>query len=56
MKNFLWDDFTIGSRMFLIGIGLIYLIAFISLWLQVEGLFGLEDIIWKKNNDQFNRK
>ena len=45
MKNFLRDDFTIGSRLFLTGIGLVYLIAFISLWLQVEGLFGSEGIM-----------
>ena len=56
MKTFLRDDFTIGSRLFLTGIGLVYLIAFISLWLQVEGLFGSEGIIWKKNKDQFNRE
>ena len=45
MKNFLRDDFTFGPRLFLIGIGLVYLIAFISLWLQVEGLFGSEGIM-----------
>ena len=31
--------------MFLIGIALIYLIAFASLWLQIEGLFGSEGIM-----------
>jgi len=45
MKNLPRDNFTIGSRLFLSGIALVYLIAFASLWLQVEGLFGSEGIM-----------
>jgi len=45
MKAFYKGNFTLGSRMFLIGIALIYLIAFSSLWLQIEGLFGSEGIM-----------
>ena len=45
MKNCPRDNFTIGSRLFLSGIALVYLIAFASLWLQVEGLFGSEGIM-----------
>ena len=37
--------FILSSRMFLTGIALIYLIAFISLWFQIEGLFGSEGIM-----------
>ena len=45
MKSFYKGNFTLGSRMFLTGIALIYLIAFVSLWLQIEGLFGSEGIM-----------
>ena len=45
VKNLPRDNFTIGSRLFLSGIALVYLIAFASLWLQVEGLFGSEGIM-----------
>ena len=45
IKAFYKGSFTLGSRMFLIGIALIYLIAFSSLWLQIEGLFGSEGIM-----------
>ena len=45
MNDFYRGNFTLGSRMFLIGIALIYLIAFVSLWLQIEGLFGSEGIM-----------
>ena len=45
MKNFPRYNFTVGSRLFLNGIALVYLIAFASLWLQVEGLFGSEGIM-----------
>ena len=45
MNDFYRGNFTLGSRMFLTGIALIYLIAFVSLWLQIEGLFGSEGIM-----------
>ncbi len=45
MKIFPRDNFTLGSYLFLTGIALVYLIAFASLWLQVEGLFGSEGIM-----------
>ena len=45
MKNLPRYNFTIGSSLFLKGIALVYLIAFASLWLQVEGLFGSEGIM-----------
>ena len=45
LKAFYKGNFTLSSRMFLTGIALIYLIAFASLWLQIEGLFGSEGIM-----------
>ena len=39
------QKFTIGTQIFLYGISATYFIAFISLWLQIEGLFGLDGIM-----------
>jgi len=39
------DNYNMGSRLFLIGTAVVYLIAFTSLWLQIEGLFGSEGIM-----------
>lgn len=39
------DKYTIGSTLFVKGIALVYLLAFTSLWLQIEALFGPQGIM-----------
>jgi hypothetical protein len=37
--------YSIGRRLFLRALGLVYLIAFLSLWVQIEGLVGSDGIL-----------
>ena len=41
--------YRISSTLFLRGLGVIYLIAFFSLWIQVDGLIGTDGILPAKN-------
>ena len=39
------QKFTIGTQLFLYGISITYLIAFVSLWIQIGGLLGQDGIM-----------
>ena len=41
--------YLISSTLFLRGLGVVYLIAFFSLWIQVDGLIGADGILPAKN-------
>jgi lipase maturation factor 1 len=51
LTRFLWGrdparaSYSLVQRLFLAGLGLIYLVAFVSLWTQVQGLIGSRGIL-----------